>query len=257
MQQSPSSNPARRHRPPPRPVQISQIRQLTPYMVRVTLSGEALADFPTPGPASHLKVFFPELPTESDRPISRTYTPRRWDSATGELDIDFLLHGTGVGSTWATQAQVGKPTAVGRPGGAYDLDPSADWFLIAGDDSALPGIGTLVEALPASARARVFIEVANAEEEQDLTSRAQLDVTWLHRNDAGARVGSLLPAAIGDCQIPEASGKVWVACEASIMRNIRTHLLLERGLARERVHTHGYWKDGESNHPDHDLGKEI
>ena len=29
------------------------------------------------------------------------------------------------------------------------------------------------------------------------------------------------------------------------------------GTAVERIHTHGYWKDGESNHPDHDLGKEI
>jgi NADPH-dependent ferric siderophore reductase len=238
-------------------VQISQIQQLTPNMVRVTVTGEALIDFPTPGPASHFKVFFPGLEAEAGRPINRTYTPRRWDPATGELDVDFLLHGTGIGSTWASQARVGDSAAVGRPGGAYEPDPTADWLLIAGDDSALPAIGTLVEALPASARAQVFIEVENAEEEQPLTSRARLDLTWLHRKDPAAQVGSLLQAAIRDCRIPEASAKVWVACEASIMRNIRTHLLHERGLAREAVYTHGYWKDGENNHPDHDLGKEI
>jgi len=224
-------------------------------MVRLTVTGEALADFPTPGPASHFKVFLADL--EAERPVNRTYTPRGWDQATGALDIDFLLHGTGVGSTWASRAQVGDPAAVGRPGGAYELDPSVDWFLIAGDDSALPAIGTLIEALPSTAQARVFVEVENSDEEQVLPSRARLDVTWLHRNGGSAPVGSLVQAAVHDCQLPVGNGRVWVACEASIMRTIRTHLLHECGLARESVHTHGYWKDGESNHPDHDLGREI
>lgn len=255
MEQSPSSAPPRPHRAPPRPARISQIRQLTPHMIRVTVSGEALADFPTPGPASHFKVFFPNL--EAERPVNRTYTPRRWDATTRALDIDFLLHGSGSGSTWAAQAEVGEPAAVGRPGGEYELDPSAEWFLVAGDESALPAIGTLVEALPPAVGARVFVEVANVDEEQVLTSRAPLDVTWLHRGDRGVPVGSLLQAAVRDCELPGGSGRVWLACEASIMRNIRVNLLHERGFARESVHTHGYWKTGESNHPDHDLGKEI
>jgi NADPH-dependent ferric siderophore reductase len=255
LQQSQSRNASRPHRPPPRPVRVSQIRQLTPHTVRVTVMGEALADFPTPGPASHFKVSFSNL--DAERPVNRTYTPRRWDPTSGELDIDFLLHGSGIGSAWASQVSVGDPAAVGRPGGAYEIDPSADWFLIAGDESALPAIGTLVEALPATTQARVLVEVQNADEEQALTSPARLDVVWLHRNGQDAPVGSLLQAAVADCAFPTGSGKVWVACEASIMRNVRTHLLHERGLVRESVHTHGYWKAGEINHPDHDLGKEI
>jgi len=224
-------------------------------MVRLAVTGESLADFPTPGPASHFKVFFADF--DAERPTNRTYTPRRWDQATGALDVDFLLHGTGVGSTWASHAQLGDPVAVGRPGGAYEIDTTADWFLIAGDDSALPAIGTLVEALPATAQARVFVEVENGDEEQPLSSPARLDLTWLHRNGQNAPVGSLVQAALHDCQLPVGNGKVWVACEASIMRTIRTHLLHERGLDRDSIHTHGYWKDGDSNHPDHDLGKEI
>jgi NADPH-dependent ferric siderophore reductase len=251
---SPSGNPSRPPRTPPRPVLVSQIRQLTPHMIRVTVTGEALADYPTPGPASHLKLFFPKLSEE--RPVNRTYTPRRWDPMTGELDIDLLVHGTGIGSTWASEARIGEPAAVGRAGGSYELDPAVERLLIAGDDSALPAIGTLVEALPASVEARVFIEVENADEEQELASRARMDLTWLHRGDR-ASVGSLLEAAIRDSELSEGSGKVWVACEASIMRNIRTHLLHERGLARESIHTQGYWKSGETNHPDHDMGKEI
>jgi NADPH-dependent ferric siderophore reductase len=226
-------------------------------MVRVTVMGEALADFPMPGPASHFKVFFPNVDPTAERPVNRTYTPRRWDPTTGALDIDILCHGSGVGSTWASEAQVGDPAAVGRPGGAYELDPAAEWLLIAGDDSALPAIGTLIEALPSSTQARVFIEVENADEQQPLSSPARLDLTWLHRDSHTAPIGAQLAAAIRDSQLPGGLGNVWVACEASIMRTIRTDLLHKRGLARERIHTHGYWKAGESNHPDHDLGKEI
>ena len=255
MQQSAPPSTSRPQRPPPRPVRVSQLQQLTPHMVRVTVTGEALADFPAPGPASHFKVFFPNV--EAERPVSRTYTPRRWEPATGALDIDILLHGSGVGSTWASGVAVGEIAAVGRPGGAYEIDPAAAWFLIAGDDSALPAIGTLVEALPPEVRAQVFIEVDSAEDEQPLTSRARLDLTWLHRGQQRGPAGGLVEAAMRHCALPSGSGRVWVACEAAVMRNIRTHLLHERGLSREAMHTHGYWKAGESNHPDHDLGKEI
>jgi NADPH-dependent ferric siderophore reductase len=219
------------------------------------VTGESLADYTIPGPASHLKVFFGSL--EGERPVNRTYTPRRWDPTSRTLDIDFLLHGSGLGSSWATQARVGDAAGVGRAGGAYTLDQSAQSYLIAGDDSALPAIGTLLEALPSTARARVFIEVENADEEQEMTSQAHLDLTWLHRTGHDGPTGRLLPAAIREQSLPASAGKVWVACEAAIMRDIRVHLLHERGLSREQVHTHGYWKAGESNHPDHDLGKEI
>src|SRR4051812_25833043 len=195
MQQSEPTGRTRGNRPPPRPVQVTQIQHLTPHMMRVTVAGESLADFPTPGPASHFKVFFPEIDPSAERPVNRTYTPRRWDPTTGALDIDFLIHGTGVGSTWASQARVGTPAGVGKPGGAYEVDPSADWFLIAGDESALPGVGTLLDALPESAQAHVFLEVENEDEEQQLTSRAKLDVTWLHRGSRGAPIGSLLQPA--------------------------------------------------------------
>jgi NADPH-dependent ferric siderophore reductase len=40
------------------------------------------------------------------------------------------------------------------------------------------------------------------------------------------------------------------------MRNIRRHLLDDRGIDRARIHTHGYWKAGVSNHPDHDVGQD-
>ena len=45
------------------------------------------------------------------------------------------------------------------PSGAYTPDPAADWHLLAGDETALPAISSALEALPANAIGKVFIEV--------------------------------------------------------------------------------------------------
>jgi NADPH-dependent ferric siderophore reductase len=235
----------------------------------VTFHGQDLAKFETHGVAEHVKVLFPAagqerpvLPAWTDegpvyqpgaeRPISRTYTPRRFRPEALELDVEFVVHGEGIASNWAAKAQKGDNVVVTLPGGAYRLDPEARQFVIAGDESAVPAIGQILESLPASARAQVFLEVENAAEEQELTSPAQIDLHWLHR-DGKSTSGRLIDSAIHEVTLPEGA-RVFVACEAGVMRDIRRYLMLERGLPREAFHTHGYWKLGTVNHPDHDLG---
>ena len=58
-----------------------------------------------------------------------------------------------------------------------------DWYLIGGDEAALPAIGTLLEALPSSMRSHVFVEVQDADEELQLESAAKLQLSWLHRQE--------------------------------------------------------------------------
>lgn len=274
MDQIQSQKP-RRVRAKPRLAEVVRVESLTPHMVRVVLSGEELEGFTTRGPAEHLKVNFPP-PGESklvlpewgpegpillegqQRPLNRTYTPRRWDVEAGELTVDFLLHGEGPGSTWAEQAQPGQVVAVSnQPGGAYKVDPEADWYLIGGDEAALPAIGTLLEAMPASCFAHVFIEVADAGEELELESPARFEVTWLHHGGANGRVGRKLEQAVRQFRFPEGNGRVWIGCEAGVMRDIRRHLLNERGMDRAHAHTQGYWKYGAVNHPDNDRGQDV
>jgi NADPH-dependent ferric siderophore reductase len=256
-------------------VEVKRVERLTPGCVRVTLTGPELEGFATRGPAEHIKVLFaqpganrPELPEWGpDGPVmlegqkmppSRTYTPRRWDPATRELVVDFMLHGEGLASSWAAQAKPGDVVAVsGQPGGAYTIDPSAGWYLLGADESALPGLATILESLPASARAQVFVEVADAAEQQPLPAKTGISVTWLHRGHDGAAVGSKLEQALRGFEMPAGDGRVWLGCEASIMRSLRRFLIDERGMNRSWMHTHGYWKLGESNHPDHDVGQEI
>jgi NADPH-dependent ferric siderophore reductase len=274
MNQLESQKP-RRVRAKPRLVEVVRVKRLTPLMVRVVLSGEELEGFATKGPAEHIKVNFPPsgetklvlpewgpdgpilLPGQQ-RPLNRTYTPRRWDPEAGELTVDFLLHGEGPGSTWAQQAQPGQVVAVSnQSGGAYKVDAGADWYLVGGDEAALPAVGTILEALPPSCFAHVFVEVADAAEELELESPARFQVTWLHHGGAVGPVGRRLEQAVREFRFPDGDGRVWIGCEAGVMRDIRRHLLNEPGMDRAHAHTQGYWKYGAMNHPDNDRGQDV
>jgi NADPH-dependent ferric siderophore reductase len=207
-----------------------------------------------------LPVLGPEgyaFPEDGDRRTSRAYTPRRFDPDTNELDIDFVIHGEGPGSAWASAVRAGDTAVIsGQPGGAYAPETDVDWYLIAGDEAALPAIATLLEEMPASARTYVIIEVLNGEEEQELPTPSQMHVTWLHR-DTDALPGGALVTALRQVEIPQGDGRIWVSCEATFMREVRKHLLDERGLDRSMLRTQGYWKRGAMNHSDNDMGDDV
>lgn len=254
----PEGRPAR---PPPRAVEVKRVERLTPHMVRVTFTGPELATFGWNGPAAHIKVIFasepPAAPGESPRRLMRTYTPRRFDREALELDVDFVLHGDGPASTWASQAAAGQRLMIGGPGRNYVVDESAPWFLLAGDDSALPAIGTILEVLPPAARALVLVEVIDRHEEQALESRASVELKWLHRGEDASQAGRLLEDAVRALKLPAGDGRVYVACEAGAMRRIRRHLLSERKLERAKIVTRGYWKLGSTDYPDRDYGEDV
>lgn len=267
--------PARRVRPKPqyRAVSISRVKNITPHMRRITVTGPELAGFSTQGVAGHVRVLLPapgqdtpalpvwgpDGPVYAEgvpRPTSRAYTPRRWDERALELDIDFVLHGdNGPASAWAARAKVGDKLVVVAPRRAFQPDPAADWHLIAGDESALPAIATILEVLPASTWAMVYVEVSDPLEEQPLPSAARVEIHWLYRRDGAP--GSKLEPAVRAVTFPKGEGRAWVACEAGVMRNIRRHLINDRAMDRAAINTQGYWKAGAANHPDHDTGEDI
>ena len=51
-----------------------------------------------------------------------------------------------------TSARPGDRIHLSGPGGAYAPDPTADWHLLVGDESALPAIAAAVDALDPAAR---------------------------------------------------------------------------------------------------------
>jgi NADPH-dependent ferric siderophore reductase len=243
---------------------VRRVEQPSPRIRRVVLGGGDLARFTWPGPASHLKLVLPlpgqtspDLPTpdadglvafDRSRVIMRTYTPRAWDAQAGELTIDVFVHGEGPASAWAERAQPGDGVAVSRPRARYDAEETAPWLVLAGDESAVPAIGTILEGGSLPASTAVVIE---SDGDDDLGLPGGTTPTFIRRTESPL---AALAGALADGALPGGEGRVWVAGEARGIRRIRAHLLSERGLPASSVVTRGYWRQGEADHPDHDFG---
>jgi len=233
-------------------------------MVRVTFTGDELSGFGWNGPAAHIKLIFDGTDGRAAaagpgaRSSMRTYTPRRFDATARELDVEFVIHGEGPASAWAEQAAVGQQLTIAGPGRSYAVDPEADWYVLAGDDTAIPAICTILDALPPSVKAVALIEVVDAAEEHALETRsANTEIRWLQRGTDPRHAGRELETAVRRMELPSGAGRIYVACEAEAMRRIRRHLVTERAFPRERLVTRGYWRLGETDHPDRDYGEDI
>jgi NADPH-dependent ferric siderophore reductase len=156
------------------------------------------------------------------------------------VEVDILLHGAGPMATWATDASPGAPVAISGTGRGYEIDPAAAAFVLAGDESALPAITTILPALPGGATAQVHVELGAAEGEQDLDAPAGVTVAW-HLLPDGATAGDALVAAVLSTDLP-AGAHVWVAGEAAAVQRIRRHLFEDLGIERARGTVRGYWK---------------
>jgi len=250
-----------RHETKRRMLQVRDVSRITPKMARIVVGGDDLAGFVSAAHDDHVKVFlpppgeekpvFPEqtpngpvYPEGAPRPAARDYTPRRYDAAANTLTIDFVLHGDGPATVWAAQARPGHFLGVGGPRGSFIVPDDFDWYLLVGDESALPAIGRRLEELPAGARAVVVADVADAAEEQKFTTRARLETHWLHRDGAEPGDPSLLHGAIAALKLPGGDGYAWVAAEAATAKSLRRLLVDERGLRKDRVKAAAYWKCG-------------
>ena len=119
-----------------------------------------------------------------------------------------------------------------------------DWYLLAGDETAVPAIGRRLQELPAGTRVITVIEVADAAEEQKLDTRTRLEMHWLHRKGAEAGNHLLLQRALTEFVLPPGEGYAWVAAEASAAKALRRYLVDQRGLPKDRVKAAAYWKQG-------------
>jgi NADPH-dependent ferric siderophore reductase len=253
----------RREPPVFRRVTVRRTELLGPRMARITVAGDELAGLVVPDPAASVRLLVPEsgaelvmptwernvflLPDGRRAPI-RTLTPRRNDEAARELDLDIVLHGRGVVSRWAEHAAPGDEAAVSGPARGYTIDPHASAYVLAGDESAVPAISQLLEALPPGLSIAVHVEVAEPQGRVPLPVHPGAEVAW-HDLPAGDQPGSALVAAV--LGSPFGSGtKVWVAGEAAAVQRIRRHLFEERGLTRADATVRGYWKHGRAGDDD-------
>jgi NADPH-dependent ferric siderophore reductase len=226
---------------------------LNPRLYRVTLAGPSLEGLVIDQPAASLRVLLPSpegtalaipdwtgnqfLFPDGSRPTIRTLTPRRFDASLLELDIYVVVHGQGAASEWAEKAQPGAEVAVSGPARGYSIDPDASSYLLAGDETAIPAIGQLLEHLPPEAAGVVHIEAAAP---SALPAKPGVAINWVR---PGPVPGEMLFGAVRDADLP-AETRVWVAGEAAAVQRIRRHLFEDRKVPRTHATVRGYWKHG-------------
>lgn len=161
----------------------------------------------------------------------RTYTVRgsRLDSVYPELDVDFVMHfdaegNGGPAANWALNARPGDSITIIGPNnraaqcytaeiyGGIEWRPGmAQRVLLAGDETAVPAISAILESLPPYMSGHAFLEVPEAGDFLDLTSPADVEITWLARGAAIGRSrphGELLQEAVRKA-VP-VPGWVWI-----------------------------------------------
>lgn len=248
---------------------VTAVRRVTPQMVRITFDCRTLAATEGFGPDAYVKVFFPlpgqdepqlpPAPSSGDvvswyktylampdgvRPPMRTYTVRALRPELDEVDVDFVLHDDNLGpaSEWAARAAVGDLVAFVGPHSLYEVPQAAEWQLLVGDETALPAIGAIVEHLPRSARASIYVEIPDRAERQTFETAGAVELHWIVRGNRPH--GEALLDAVRAASLPGGAPYAWVSGEADIVKHVRRHLVRDRGFDKAAICFTGYWRHG-------------
>ncbi|AJE40797.1 siderophore-interacting protein [Streptomyces nodosus] len=257
-------------------LQVVRTRRLGPSVVRVSFAGDDLRAFRSDGHDQSLSLFLPhpgqsepavpvelgdawwqgwrELPDDV-RAVMRSYTLRALRRDPDEIDIDFVLHGVepgaaapaGPASRWASRAAAGDRVALLGPAvrdnRAIRFRPPEDTDLVViwADETAVPAASAILERLPAGTRARVWLEAGHTDDVQDLVTEADAEITWLVPGEGSPTA----LAALRNAELPAARAPyVWLAGESGRVKELRRHVVGERGIDRRRVTFVGYWRRG-------------
>lgn len=255
---------------------LAKRQQVTPNLLRVTLRGEGLGDFPAACSGAHLKLFFPRpgqieplLPPfkpetsgpdgglASSKPVVRTYTVHSCDGQ--ELCIDFVLHKVpGPAVNWARHAQIGSSIGVSLPGAALSWVKPTQWQLIAGDMTALPMIRALLVRLPVEARGAVYISIPSRADQQPLISPPGIDLHWLLETEQEASSWSRAVLAL---ELPDEPLCVTLAGESMALQQTRRRIRQHRHFDPVCCYMVPFWKRASSEehfqHERHTIMSEV
>ncbi|GAB3301744.1 siderophore-interacting protein [Parasphingorhabdus pacifica] len=291
-------------------VRVARTQRLGPSFARVTFTGDCLREFGAGGDDQRIKLMLPrpgrtvaDVPDGEDwyptwqgmpeevRPTMRTYTVRAYRPEVAEIDIDFVLHGVddghgGPASTWAAMSEPGDTVALLGPdrmgsgrmwGCEWNPPTTAKSFLLAGDETAVPAVASIVESLPRDARGIVCVEVPAAGDIQWWNPPEGVEIRWSNRQHVATPHGALLettvtsaldelcdvrrptvedwdePEAVSNLlwDVPEQRGPVdaasgelygWIAGESTVIKRLRRLMVSDFGLPKSAVAFMGYWR---------------
>lgn len=231
-----------------RVAQLISRTQIASNYYRLRFGGD-FADFNSPGCDDHIRLFFPPKQVSALDPQvirecpSREYTPLSWGP--DFLEVEFMIHHSGLASDWADSAPISSPIGVGGPRGSKVLSGEPGYWFLAGDETAVPAIRRYIEAMPASAVGEVIIETHHTAPQLLLTPPDGVKITCVpSQTPAEALAAELEQRAASS---PGQDPFVFVAAEQRVVKPGR-QLLDSWGVAADRASVRGYWKQGETEY---------
>ena len=232
---------------------VKEKKYLSPHYIRINLEGDDLPNFRNAKKGENNKIVIPKdkaVPLNLSGLSSgigmeevhiRTYTMRDLDLEKKEMTIDFVAHGeSGPASTWAIYAQPGDQLGVLMKQREKQLYLAADWYLFAGDHTALPVISVMLESLPYSAKGKAIIEVYSEEDVINMSRPPGIDIQWIFNSSPGKK--SILAGYLKNLELPaDTSRFVFAAAEQSAIHDIQD-FLKNSALHKSEWQTYSYWK---------------
>lgn len=256
-------------------LRVLRSERLSPHWMRVTLGEGDIDRFVPMGYDQWFRIFLPvhgeegleRIPAKANkmlgylrylripdgmRPAMRSYTVRAFRpagiDAGAELDIDFVLHGSGdeagPASRWAESCRPGERVVLLDEGIWFDPARRVEQVLLAADETGVPAVAGICASLPATAHGIALIEAPESADTLDFPRPEGVEVRWLVRDGTDARLGSTALAALQTVPLPD-DGEVhaFVAGEQALATGGR-RVLVERGVSRDAITFTGYWRLG-------------
>lgn len=240
-----------------RELRLKRTRQLSEHLLRLTFEAQDLGIFASTG--LHVRFFMQSdpgrtpvwpimrrsgaiaMPKGRDALHMRVYTIRHVRPADNEVDIDFVIHATGVATHWALSAKPGALAGMTGPGGGF-VPPSTDWLLMGGDLTATPAICRILEMLPDDTQGEVFLTLP-----RDFSGAVCVSAPRgikIHQVATGLDPSTLVNAMQSvRCPTP---GTVygWFAGEFDQAQAMRRYFRSKLGLSRQHQLCVAYWRRG-------------
>lgn len=260
-------------------LEVVAVRRLAPHWMRVTLGGGDIGRFAPLGYDQWFRLFLPHrsdsagaglerIPAKANRifgylsylripegirPAMRNYTVRAYrasgPSGGAELDVDFVLHGSGPtagpASRWAASATVGESVVIIDEGLGFSPERGVERVLLIADETGVPAVSGVCASLPSTATGTVLVEAPSADDVLEIDAPEGVEVRWLVR-DAGACPGTLALSALRQLDPPAPDTHVFVVGEQSLPVAARRHLVAS-GHPKDRISFVGYWRAGSAS----------
>lgn len=235
---------------------------LSPHYIRINLEGDGVSQFAGARIGDNNKIIIPQIDNTitlqdlenmrsgikqaGDNFLKRTYTLRNLDLEKKLMTIDFVAHGEdGPASRWVTHAEPGYQLGVLMKVKEKPLFLPANWYLLAGDHTALPVISVILESLPGHAKGTAIVEVYSSEDILDLKKPKDVELIWKTNNLPGET--STLTDYFRNLSLPTIESKfIFAAAESLAITEIQQILRDTPGLKREEWQAYSYWKYGQS-----------